>query len=422
MNKNLAINEELDLNRVWKSVTNVWDVTKLVFQDILNTSATLIKIAFITDESKIKNEFDRWAQRKKIIDQKIFRKVNEVRDEFGPEFKTFLFLSNPGLYMMERTLVGGGPALNDLNQFFEEAGVKVSDLPPIFGGGTPEAEKQLASRMLNSLQGNISPYENMADFSRDAKRINDKLSEIIGIAGRVNESIEGIDDIQRMLFEARKDSSIDIVEMSIESQLNGMKKLFQTSKQEQLIDSSAINDYLQLKKEELDRFIKILNTPISFVKKISEAKDLKELRNVIDAFENQSLYKVEGIDDQKEKELIQIAKKLFENTKKKGKKAVEKIIQAANSDLSPEKITDNELNDLCKLVVARSSFEGLIESLKNPDEKMLESQKQLKESFKKEFSDNINKEELDFLRQQKDGKKIAEFIVEGINKIDSAGL
>jgi hypothetical protein len=422
MNKNLAINEELDLNRVWKSVTNVWDVTKLVFQDILNTSATLIKIAFITDESKIKNEYDRLAQRKKIIYQKIFRKVNEIRDEFGPEFKTFLFLSNPGLYMMERTLVGGGPALNDLNQFFEEAGVKVSDLPPIFGGGTPEAEKQLASRMLNSLQGNISPYENMADFSRDAKRINDKLSEIIGIAGRVNESIEGIDDIQRMLFEARKDSSIDIVEMSIESQLNGMKKLFQTSKQEQLIDSSAINDYLQLKKEELDRFIKILNTPISFVKKISEAKDLKELRNVIDAFENQSLYKVEGIDDQKEKELIQIAKKLFENTKKKGKKAVEKIIQAANSDLSPEKITDNELNDLCKLVVARSSFEGLIESLKNPDEKMLESQKQLKESFKKEFSDNINKEELDFLRQQKDGKKIAEFIVEGINKIDSAGL
>jgi len=422
MNKNLMINEELDLGRVWKDIANVWDVTKLVFKDILNTSATLIKITFMTDEKKMKEELGKWEQRKKLIDQEIFSKIEEVRKSFGPDFKAALFLTNPGLYMTERTLIGAGPAFNQLNKFFEDAGIAISDLPSIFPSGTPEGEEQLARRMRDSLQGNISPYENMADFSRDAKRINDQLSEIIGISGKINENFEGVDDVRFTLLEARQDSSENLIELSREGIINGAKEFFQTNKQEQLIDSSAINNYVNFKKEELNRFIAILNTPVSFVKKISEAKDLKELRDVIEAFEKEPLYKVEGIDDQKEKELIQVAKELFEKTKEEGKEAIKKVIQAANSNLSADKITDDQLNDLCKMIVARSSFEGLIESLKKPTEDMLKEQSELKESFKKQFSDNINKDELSFLRQQKDGKKMADFIIEGINKIDSAGL
>jgi len=422
MNKNLAINEELDLGRVWKDIANVWNVTKLVFQDILNTSATLIKITFMTDEKKMKEELGKWEQRKKLIDQEIFSKIEEVRESFGPDFKAVLFLTNPGLYMTERTLIGAGPAFNQLNKFFEDAGIAISDLPSIFPSGTPEGEEQLARRMRDALQGNISPYENMADFSRDAKRINDQLSKITGISGKINENFEGVDDVRFTLLEARQDSSENLIELSREGIVDGVKEFFQTNKQEQLIDSSAINDYLKFKKEELNRFIVILNTPVSFVKKISEAKDLKELRNIIEAFEKESLYKVEGIDDQKEKELIQVAKELFEKTKKEGKEAVKKVIQAANSNLSADKITDDQLNDLCKLIVARSSFEGLIESLKKPTEDMLKEQKELKESFKKQFSDNLSKDELSFLRQQKDGKKMEDFILNGINKIDSAGL
>lgn len=418
----IKLKEELDLGKVWKSITNVWDVTKLVFKDILNTSATLIKITFMSDPKKIKEEMGKWKQRKRLIDQKILAKVEEIRKDFGPDFQTVLFITNPGLYLTERTLFGVGPELNKLNLYFEEAGIKISDLPPMFLPGTPEGDEQLATRMRNALQGNISPYENVADFDRDAKRINQQLSKIIGISGKVNESITDVDDVRSSLNEARKNEETNLIELAKESTLEGMKEFFKTADQSALIDKSAKTDYLKFKEEELNRFIKILNVPISFSKKMAEAASLEDFKKVLNEFEAESFYKVEGLDDQKEKELINVANQLFKESKKQGKKSIEKVIQAAGSNISAEKITDEELKNLCRLVVARSSFQGLIESLQNPDQNFIESQNQMKEDFKKSFSDGMKKEDFIFLNQSEEGKKIAEFIRSGINKIDSAGL
>jgi hypothetical protein len=137
-------------------------------------------------------------------------------------------------------------------------------------------------------------------------------------------------------------------------------------------------------------------------------------------------YKLDGIGPEEEKKIAEQAKQLAKDSREK--KKVKQILDAAESKISPDKVTDEELYDACVVVLTKNAIDSIAKMFEDPDKagdkakKLVADIEKYKGELLEAFMDGLTDDDLTFMEKSKSGKEFAEVYRRGRSAIKASGL
>lgn len=421
------INEDLDFGKIWKSITNVWDVAKIVIQDVLNVTAYSLKITFANDPAKIEEIIGTYRLNKDRIADRYKAKMSEIDQSIGPEMNFLMFIAAPGPYIAGELLIKEPTITKSLIQYFADAGVKISKWQPAADAITNPtgSEKVLADLMHAAFTGQRMVFNDTADFTNARKRVEGNIASKLGVGG-VSETV---DSIRQMINEARQNRSTEEIMNSVQGLIaKDAAEAIKSVDKKMLVSPEDFKVFVETKKKEANEYVDALNAPAKFAIESSKVETLEDFVESVNKLQESSIYKIEGLDDVSESKILEQAKKLAAQAKKQGQKAMEEVMLAANIKLEKNKVpTDQLLLNAAKIVSAKAALASAVEMFANPKEseagqQFLKAQEQAKKEMLSNFMDELDEDVIDFLENHKDGQILLEIYEKGAEAIKNAGL
>lgn len=420
------VNEDLDFGKIWKSVTNVWDVAKIVVQDVLNVVTYSLKITFTNDPKKMEEVAGTYRQLKDRIGDRYKAKMNEINQSIGPELNFLMFLAAPGPYIASELLIREPSITRDLIQYFGDSGVKISKWQPAADAITNPvgAERVISDLMHSAMTGQRMVFDS-ANFNVGRKTIESNISSKLGLTG-VSESVG---DIRRLINEARNERSTEEIMSSVQELIaKDAAEVIKDIDKKMFVNPEDFKGFVETKQKEAQSYVDALNAPGKFAIESSKAESLEDFIDALNKFEKQSIYKIDGLDQASEAKILEQAKKLAEQAKKQGKKAIDEVMLAANMTVEKGKTpTDQLLLDASKVVSAKAALSSAIEMFANPEKSesgknLLKAQEQARKEMLSNFMDDLTEDAIEFLEKYKDGKILLDVYQKGAEAIKMAGL
>jgi nucleotide-binding universal stress UspA family protein len=411
-----------DLYDIFDSIKDVWEVTKVAIKDVLSAAVYVYDVAVAANGEEIAKAQKRFYDDKQKIAGEYSAALSKVQERMGKDFKMVAFLANPGAYLLVKAYDSGPQAAKDVIQFLAEAGMDF-EMPARDAKGEPDdTEIAIRQNQLDSALGKTTSYT-QANFVTLQKDLISRLDAALGMRGTTT---EGVSYVRNLLLEEKSvskfDNAVKGFQKDMRKELQEKLKDFDMSK---IVDPADQKKLLETKKEEAKSYVSILNAPTKFVVSIGKAKTMADVRKATE-FLKGTPYRLDGIGPEEEKKIAEQAKQLAKDSREK--KKVKQILDAAESKVSPEKVTDEELYDACVVVLTKNAIDSIAKMFEDPDKagdkakKLVADIEKYKGELLETFMDGLTDDDLTFMEKSKSGREFAEVIRGGRNAIKASGL
>lgn len=382
-----------DMKNVWKSFTNVFKVIGTALKSILSALVLNVEILFQTDKNSIERSFDRYTNRSHSITREYEEVLGPIKQQFEA-FEPLLFIANPGGYLAWQFAKEGTGNFEGTKGFFQGVGIDITNARFPFaelgggdGGYSPENDP---NRGTGGTEGTRSPLSRIEDRQR---QLQNSLDRIFGMSAPTNESI--------------------IVEQSVD--IVSAIKNFLTSDVKKVkpkvfgVTESAQQDAVKLKKEQAEAFAKNLDLPTAFLKKMSSAKTLEEVKAAVSVLKD-SPYSFEGIDKLTPEFLEKSANNALKIAEKKNK------LSALFSEIGA-KIPDSEEQKI-EVIKAYQLRNLLGTTVLNARESIQKQTQLIKKQYLEKYESDTP---LDILEKIAPDSELYKTVQQGVQKIQNAG-
>lgn len=378
-----------DMKNVWKSFTNVFKVIGTALKSILSALVLNVEILFQTDKDSIRRSFDSYETRSRDITQEYNEVLGPLKEKFE-SVEPLLFLASPGSYIAYQFSKGGTSNFSSTREFLQDIGVNLGRTD----WGNFDAAPGIQS-MIDSALG-TGPTSNttggLARLENQQRQLQSSLDRVFGMSSQTNESII-----------TEQNDVVSVVKNFLES---GIKKL----KPEDFgVSESAKQDAIKLKKEQAETFAKNLDLPTTFLKKMSSAKTLEEVKAAISVLKD-SPYSFEGIDKLTPEFLEKSANDALKIAEKKNK------LSALFSEIGV-KVPDSEEQKI-EAIKAYQLRNLLGTTVLNARESIQKQTQLIKKQYLEKYESDTP---LDILEKIAPDSELYKTVQQGMQKIQNAG-
>ena len=368
-----------DLSKVWDSFTAVFKTTGLALKAIASALVLNFRIVFAVDESEVKKAFRDYEGRSNSISAEYDKVLGPARERLN-DLKPLLFLAAPGAYIANAVVEKGPTFWPEAKTFFREIGIDISEDPGPEGAG-------------GKSPGSRSERDIAKDMRAQQSAIQSRLDAIFGLVQqRVDESV--------ILNEANDDKQIDAIASS----------MIQKFKNSSLgIDKKALQSVIDLKKKQSDEYVRIINAPVSFLKKLSAAKTLEEVKGAVTLLKG-APFTLGGIEDITPKNLEDSAVKALKTAIEKKK------LEALFKEIGVEAPEDEKQR--IEAIKAYQLRNLLGTTVVNARESILSQTEILRKLYLEKFEEDVP---LDILKKIAPDSELERVVSAGLEKIKNAG-
>jgi len=411
-----------DLYKVFDSIKDVWEVTKVAIKDVLSAAVYVYDVAVAVNGEEIAEAKKKFTTRKEKITDLYAGALKSVQERMGKDFHMVAFLAAPGPYLLAQAYDKGPQTAKDVVQFLGEAGMNF-EMPSRDVRGDPETAADIGAQAYqDAILGKKTSYK-QADFTARSQEIESALNKVFGIRSTTSEGVTGIRNLLREEKDSKSlDDAMKGAQKGLVKFLEDALKDFDMSK---VVDPTDQKSLLDAKQAEAKEYVGILNAPTKFVVAMGKAKTMADVRKATE-FLKGTPYKLEGIGPDEEKKIAEQAKQLAKDAREK--KKVQEILKAAESKASPDKVTDEELYDASVVVLTKNAIEEIAKVFNDPDKagekgkKLVQEIEKYKAELLEAFMDDLTDKDLEMMAKSKSGRELAEVIRAGASAIKSSGL
>lgn len=378
-----------DMKNVWKSFTNVFKVIGTALKSILSALVLNVEILFKTDKNSIEQSFNSYETRSRNITQEYEEVLGPLKEKFE-SVEPLLFLASPGSYIAYQFTKGGASNFSSTRAFLQDVGIDLGRTD--WGNLGLDAGVQA---MIDAALG-TGPTKNLAGsgqrIENQQRQLQSSLDRIFGMSSQTNESII-----------TEQNDVVSVVKNFLES---GIKKI----KPEVFgVPESAQQDAVKLKKEQAEAFAKNLDLPTAFLKKMSSAKTLEEVKAAVSVLKD-SPYSFEGIDKLTPEFLEKSANNALKIAEKKNK------LSALFSEIGA-KIPDSEEQKI-EVIKAYQLRNLLGTTVLNARESIQKQTQLIKKQYLEKYESDTP---LDVLEKIAPDSELYKTVQQGVQKIQNAG-
>jgi len=387
-----------DVKDVFDAFKNVFTVTGIALKSIASALVLNVEVLIAVDRNEIKKSFDSYTTRLSNITREYESALQEVNKRIE-QFSPILFITNPAAYISYQIADAYAGNMSGARSFLQDIGVSDSFLS--WSGSSSE---DLSSQsLLNAFMGKTTKSGEgsvLAKIADEQSKIRKRLDTLFG--ARLSES-KSQPSSSLNESENTKNESLNLSDLLLKSFKEAPSEAFGIS------DNSS-KSILELKRKEVDDFVKILASPNEFLTTLSKAKTLEDVKNAVSLLKN-TPFVIKGIESLTPEMIESSAKKAIEQAKKKNKlKAVLKELNIDQQSSDEKSILDAMKSYQLKILLGQAFIKS--------SDSLSKQVEQLRSSFLKKFEEDAP---VKVVSKIAPGSELEKIMKEGVEKITKAG-